>query len=601
VFAGGPPARLINVYGPTESTTFATWKEVTRDSLDRPTIPIGKPIFNTTVLLLDDALNPVPVGVVGEIFIGGDGLANGYLNRPELNDERFVDAPAHKISVSPLEGTPTRLYRTGDLAKYLPNGDIEYIGRKDTQVKIRGFRIELGEIESLIESHPQVSQSVVVAVRDARDHRMAAFYVPHSDTNIDAGDLKEYVRQKLPNYMVPAALIELPAFPINRNGKIDRRSLDTRALSHEVAFTHAPADATDELELKLTWIWKEVLGVSSVGIHDNFFDLGGHSLAAVKVFSEIEKGLGCRLQLATLFHAPTIAELAQVIRDGGWAAKWRSLVPIRSAGTKAPFFCVHAVGGNILEYNELAHYLSADQPFYGLQSLGLEGSSEPLTDISSMAAAYVDEIRTLQPKGPYHLGGRSFGGTVAYEMARQLREAGEEIAMLAIFDSYPRGWQKLCSPELTREHERTFLKLRAERHLRIWLELRTLDKIRYAATKIGYKSRKLKNLGWRIVQKLRPPADSVGSRIRRIEEINYGAHRSYVPNTYEGKVTFFCAKEEVCPEENLTGWRLLAKGGVDVIDVPGDHQTMIRDPHVAVLAEKLEDALAYRDAGKETE
>jgi amino acid adenylation domain-containing protein len=588
VLESGPPKRLLNVYGPTESTTFTTWKEISPFTLDGRNVPIGKPIANTKVFILDDAFSPVPVGVTGEIFIGGDGLASGYLKRPELTRERFVDVSGKKVLVAEEDTPAARLYRTGDLAKYLPNGDIEYIGRKDNQVKIRGFRIELGEIEAAINTHPAVFEAVVLAMRDDVDHRMVAFYVPTQGTKVDSNALREYVRDRLPNYMVPGSWLQLSEFPINGNGKIDRKELEKKATHDEHAVGVGPVAPTEELEVKLAWIWQKVLGLKSVGIHENFFDLGGHSLAAVRVFSEIENTLGCRLQLATLFQAPTISELSEVIRAGGWESTWQSLVPIRPNGTKPPFFCVHAVGGNILEYNELVGHLSADQPYYGLQSVGLDGRSSPLTDIRSMAAAYLSEIKSVQPNGPYYLGGRSFGGTVAYEMARQLKSEGEEVALLAIFDSYPKGWQKLYPVEVARSYSRRFLRLRLERHLRVWMRLGTIEKIRYASSKIGYKSKKFKNVLWRIVQKVRPPADTIGSMIRNIEEVNYTALRSYVPDVYEGKVTFFCADEEVCPEENLTGWQRLARGGVDVVNVPGDHQTMIKEPHVGVLAEKLE-------------
>ena len=437
VLSAGPPQRLLHVYGPTESTTFTTWKEIDAVAPDALSFPIGRPISNTTVLLLDNARNPVPVGVVGEVFIGGAGLANGYLNRSELNEERFISIPANSISVS--AGVPIRLYRTGDLAKYLPGGDIEYIGRTDHQVKIRGFRIELGEVESVIDSHPDVTEAVVLAVRDENDHRMVAFYSPQAGKQIGIDKLREYVRERLPNYMVPTSWVSLEKFVLNGNGKIDRKKLESLATAVQAERDETSNVVVDELDVKLKWIWKKVLGLHVISVKDNFFDLGGHSLAAVRVFSEIERVLGCRLPLATFFKAPTIEQLSALIRDGGWRSSWRSLVPIRTSGTKPPFFCIHAVGGNILEYNGLASHLSPDQPFYGLQSIGLDGLSTPLTDIKSMAAAYTSEIREVQQHGPYYIGGRSFGGTVAYEIARQLRSEGEEIAMLAIFDSYPKG------------------------------------------------------------------------------------------------------------------------------------------------------------------
>lgn len=586
VLAAGPPKRLLNVYGPTESTTFTTWKEIKSVSDDARNILVGRPLSNTSVYILDNTLNPVPAGVPGEVYIGGDGLALGYLKRPELNAERFFRMP----ETMSAKGLPDFLYRTGDLARFLRNGEIEYMGRKDHQVKIRGFRIELGEIESVIESHPAIAEAVVMAVREDGDHRLIAYYLAADEASVRVDELRGYAREKLPNYMVPGTWIEVADMALNANGKVDRRRLETLAIvSNEVPET--VDQARDELEVKLTRIWTAVLGARAIGVKDNFFDLGGHSLAAVKVFSEIEKTFGCRLPLATLFKAPTIEQLADVLRDGGWTSSWQSLVPVRPAGTRPPFFCVHAVGGNILEYNEFANQLSPDQPFYGLQSIGLDGRSEPLTDIRAMAAAYVREIRELQPHGPYYVGGRSFGGTAAYEIAQLLVAQGEEVALLAIFDSYPKGWLKLCSDEEAKAYKKHFLKLRIKSHLKAWTALSLSDKVSYVVTKLSYKSRKLKNLSWRILQRFRPSTESVASVIRDIEEINYLAVKSYVPETYDGKVTFFCADDEVGPEENLIGWRLLAKGGVDVVDVPGDHQTMIKGANAAALAQKLEESI----------
>ena len=311
----------------------------------------------------------------------------------------------------------------------------------------------------------------------------------------------------------------------------------------------------------------------------------------MRVFSEIERTLGSRLPLATLFKAPTIEQLSALIEGDDWRSSWESLVPMRTGGSKPPFFCIHAVGGNILEYNELAKNLDPDQPFYGLQSIGLDGRSAPLNDLGAMADAYIKEMREVQPEGPYYLGGRSFGGTVAYEMARRLRAEGHHVALLAIFDSYPKGWLKLFSEREARAYRRQFLKMRARRHLQLWFDLSLANKFRYGVTKLGYKSRKLRNVAWQISQKIRPASESVSDTIRNIEEINYLAIKRYLPEIYEGKITFFCADEEVCPEENLTGWRLLAAGGVDVVAVPGDHQTMIREPHVADLAGRLEEVI----------
>ncbi len=586
VLEHNPPERLLHVYGPTETTTFATWHHIRSVPPEAQTIPIGRPIANTAIYILDSNMNPVPVGVPGEIFIGGDGLANGYLNRPQLNEEKFVSVSAGKISDDNL-----RLYRTGDIARYLPDGNIEFIGRKDNQIKLRGFRIELGEIESALNSHPDIKDAIVLLAESNGEKKLVGYFV--SESALATGHLREFLKQKLPEFMIPALFIEVAQLSLNPNGKIDRRQLpDLTELTTDSGA--ATAVATDELELKLTWIWQKVLGLNSVSLQDNFFECGGHSLIAVRLFSEIEKTLGCQLPLATLFQSPTIEQLANLIRQGGWKSSWGSVVPMRPNGNKTPFFCVHAVGGNILEYHDLAKYLDADQPFYGLQALGLDGTTTPLTDIEEMAAAYLREVRQIQPSGPFYLGGRSFGGTVAYEMARQLSEQGQEVALLAIFDSYPKGWLKLCTESEARRFQKDFLNLRIKRHLENLKKLGPLEKANYLLTKANYKKRKYQNLLWQFTQKLGfGKAKSVNNTIREIEEINYLAIKNYIPKLYAGKITFFCATEEVCPEENLTGWQRLALGGVEVVEVPGDHQTMIKEPFVQELARALGENIGH--------
>jgi amino acid adenylation domain-containing protein len=596
VLDNGAPARLLHVYGPTETTTFATWHQIKTVAPNARTIPIGRPISNTIVYLLDSHLNPVPVGVPGEIYIGGDGLAQGYLNRPELEAEKFVCVPAGKLQVSNSvsangENQCVRLYRTGDTACRLLDGNIEFIGRKDHQIKLRGFRIELGEIESALNSHQAVKDGVIALKETGGEKKLTAYYVPAENFAPTTADLRDFLKQRLPDYMIPAVFFEVKEFSLNPNGKIDRSKLPPlEEIPVETDNTNAP---NDELELKLSLIWKKVLGLSSIGVSDNFFECGGHSLIAVRLFSEIEKTLGCRLPLAALFGAPTIKLLAESIRGEGWESSWGALVPMKPNGRKPPFFCVHAVGGNVIEYKALVENLDSDQPFYGLQAIGLDGKTAPLTEIEEMAAAYIKEIRQIQPEGPFYLGGRSFGGTVAYEMARQLAEQGEEIALLAIFDSYPKGWLKICSEEEAREYKKRFLHIRIRRHLENWKRLGITEKAAYFLEKASFKRRKYKNLLWQTMRRIGFGNEkSVSGTIRDIEEINYMTIKKYVPKIYPGKLTFFCAVEEVCPEENITGWQRLAQGGVETIEVPGDHQTMIKEPNVRGLAEALEKSIA---------
>jgi len=380
--------RLINGYGPTENTTFTCCYSIDDPDSLTGSVPIGRPISNTSVYILDGCMNPVPVGVRGELYIGGDGVARGYLDRPALNAERFVPDPFSQVSGASL-------YRTGDLVRYRANGEIEFIGRMDTQVKVRGFRIELGEIESALAEHPTVREAVVVARKDNGDKHLAAYLVPAAGVTLSIEDLREFLRGKLPDHMVPSVFVVLESLPLSPTGKVDRGALPP-SNGARPATTKRFAPPADELELKLTKIWERVLGIRSISVNDNFFELGGHSLLAVRLFAQIEKSFGRNLPLATLFQAPTVKQLARVLREEGWPAPWSSLVMIQGGSNRTPFFCVHAAGGNVLEYHDLARLLGPDQTVYGLQAKGLDGREEPHTNIKEMAVHYLKEMREVQ-------------------------------------------------------------------------------------------------------------------------------------------------------------------------------------------------------------
>ncbi|MFN7949393.1 MAG: amino acid adenylation domain-containing protein [Blastocatellia bacterium] len=625
VLQHGPPQRLLHVYGPTESTTFASWHLIREVPPDAVTIPIGRPIANTQMYVLDRYRQPVPPGVCGELFIGGDGLARGYLNQPELTAQKFIlwksevgsrkseaekqmaddgwqmtgDAetaaslPAvYRLPTTDyrLPSSDSRLYRTGDLVRYLPDGSIEFIGRTDHQVKLRGFRVECGEIEAALLLHPAIQECVVIVRQDeGRGKWLAAYFVALPESAPAISELRNHLAQRLPDYMIPTAFVPMTALPLNLNGKVDRGRLPA-----PVETRHATTDAEpkDELELKLKWIWEKVLGLPFIGVNDNFFELGGHSLVAVRLFTEISRTFDRKLPLATLFQAPTIARLAAMMRQQGWQPSWSSLVPLRAGGRKPPFFCVHAVGGNVLEYHDLARHLPPDQPFYGLQSVGLDGKQPPLRTIEEMAAHYLAEVRELQPQGPYYLGGRSFGGSVAFEMARQLQAQGERVAVLAMLDTYPLNWLRLFSRNEARQLKRRFQRQSLRAHLSNLRSLPLRDGIGYVLGKARYKKRKYTHWLWRAGQSWRSAAESsLAATLRDIEEYNYLASKNYLPQVYPGRVTFFCAEQEVSAAENITGWQKLAAGGVEVITVPGDHQTMIKEPDVQHLAQRLQACL----------
>ncbi|WP_310422568.1 amino acid adenylation domain-containing protein [Chamaesiphon sp. VAR_48_metabat_135_sub] len=573
-------AELWDLYGPTETTVWSTGSKINglRRSADFQGALelIGRPIANTQAYILDRYLQPVPIGIRGELHIGGDCLAKGYLHRPELTAEKFI--------ANPFSDAPNaRLYKTGDLARYLPDGNIEYIGRIDNQIKIRGFRIELGEIEGLLVKHPGVKEVTVVVREDIPDdRRLVAYIVANSlserlrqpDRSPTISDLREFLASKLPHYMVPTAFVFLDLLPLTPNGKIDRRALPipiyTRQLEGEFVASQ------DEVELQLTKIWKQVLGIEQIGIEDNFFELGGHSLLAVRAISAVEKIWHQKLPLATFLAAPTIREFANVIRQERGSTAWSSLVSIESRGSRPPLFCIHPVGGNVLEYYPLSTYLGLEQPMYGLQSPGLDGVAAPLTRIEEMADLYIQEIQRLQPQGPYLLLGYSFGGLVAFEIARKLDLQGQKIGLLALLDN-----EAPNLPEI-----RPSLLKSVEIHVRNLQRLTISEKFKYVKDRfmfrIIYKNSEEKFLLDNWVEPLPP-------EYLQVLEANFQAGRDYTGKFYPGKVTLFRSYVQSVNKALLPdlGWGHLVGGGVEVCDLPGNHNNLLKEPYIKILALKL--------------
>jgi thioesterase domain-containing protein len=416
-------AEVTNLYGPTETTVWSTAAR-----LDGDGEPIGRPLANTAVYVLNRELNPVAVGVAGELYIAGAGLARGYLGRPGLTAERFVASPF----------TPgARMYRTGDLARWRRSGDLEYLGRTDHQVKVRGFRIELGEIEAVLMSHPQVTRSAVVARDDAPGGtRLVAYVVmdAQSDTATpDSAGLRQFVAEKLPGYMVPSAVMVLDALPLNPNGKLDRRALPAPDFAAALS-GRGPSTPHEEI---ICGLFAQVLGLETVGVDDNFFDLGGHSLLAAQLISLVNRELRTELTLRNLFEAPMVAALAGQVEKAGDSDSLAVLLPLRQGGALPPLFCVHPAAGISWVYSGLLKHLEKDRPVYGLQARGLTGSSPAASSVSEMAEDYVAQIRAVQSAGPYHLLGWSFGAVAAQAMAARLQAEGHEVAMLALLDGYP--------------------------------------------------------------------------------------------------------------------------------------------------------------------
>ncbi|HKN83795.1 MAG TPA: alpha/beta fold hydrolase, partial [Pyrinomonadaceae bacterium] len=571
-----------NLYGPTESSIWTTVYKVERG--EGP-ISIGRPVANSQVYLLDKNLQPVPLGVPGELHIGSVGMARGYLNRPELTAEKFIPNP---FSSDP----EARLYKSGDLARYRADGRLECLGRMDDQVKVRGFRIELGEIESVLRQHPVVRTCVVIAREDTPgDRRLVGYVVPNEEGKVDAKELRAFLQQQLPDYMLLSAVVELKELPLTPTMKVNRRALplplyDAQAHQGYVA----PRSPVEE---KLAAIWAEVLKVERVSANDNFFDLGGHSLLAVRLFAKIADAFGKQLPLATLFQAPTIEQLAKILSEKEWSAPWSSLVAIEPHGSKRPLFCVHAAGGNVVELHDLARHLSEDRPVYAFQSLGLDGRQEPLTDIRDMAAHYINEIRLVQPHGPYNLCGRSFGGTVAFEMACQLQDAGEKVGLLAVLDTSPLGYFKLRSNISTRAYRRRRFLKKMKGHVDNLGRLSLGGKWNYLLGKLQYAPDKTKFQIWRRIVRLFDMLDHpLPAKLKIIQQINFLAAYNYTPRVYHGRVSLFMATGDLnAVNDSQEGWNTLAPLGVEVHEIPGDHINIIKEPHVRTLAKKLGECL----------
>jgi amino acid adenylation domain-containing protein len=592
-----PEVEVISLGGATEATVWSNYYPIGKVEAHWKSIPYGKPIQNAQYHILDSYLNSCPIGITGDLYIGGVCLASGYLNQPELTAQKFIPNPFSKDPES-------RLYKTGDLARYFSDGNIEFLGRIDHQVKIRGFRIELGEIESVLAQHQGVEETVVIAREDEpRCKRLVAYIVlnqEYAPKNIN--ELRQFLQKKLPEYMIPSAFVSINCIPLTANGKVNRSALpipDQTRPNLEKVFT-APSNA---IETQLTEIWQRVLGINSIGITDNFFELGGHSLLAVKLFTQIEQKLGQKLPLAILFHSPTIEELAKILQSEVVASSWQPLVPIapvKDSGICPPLFCISGIHGNVLLYDKLAKYLGESQPFYGLQPRGIDGMQSPLTSIEAMATYYIQAMRTVQPEGPYFLGGFSLGSKVVWEMAQQLYQQGERVALLALFDG------KIKSTNIVRLPFRKRIFLHFQRLREIGFPYIALKFPSWQDWLIGRHQHWTKRIARRFYNRLQLPLP-VYLRQSAIEEslekAGVEAIRNYVIQAYPGKVTLFRADIQESdqgvgfePLDLDSGWGPLASGGLDIQTVSGDHMSMFREPQVQILAQKLQSCLDQAQA-----
>lgn len=559
--------QVFNLYGPSEATTYSTFTLAKKETSSSPSI--GRPIANTQVYILDLHLQPVPIGVAGELHIGGIGLARGYLKRPELTAEKFIPNPFS-------DELRARLYKTGDLARYLADGNIEFLGRIDQQVKIRGFRIELGEVEAVLVQHPAVQTAVVIDREDMPgEKRLVAYLVTDQLPAPRISELHSFLKEKLPDYMVPSAFVLLETLPLTPNGKVDRRALpvpDSSRPDLERAFV-LPRNT---VELQLTKVWEEVLGIQPIGVRDNFFTLGGHSLLAVRLLAQIEKVFGEHLPLTTLFQAPTVEQLASFFYQEKRSVPWSLIQVTPPNGFRPPLYWCG------LGFEELAKRLGTGQPLYGLLN-GFYEIQEPTTHIKTWATHYVREIRAVQPEGPYFIGGFCWAGFMAFEIAQQLQAQGKKVALLALVErDGPAPLGRLYQSTVGRFliHQRNLKQLNPAEQLTYVLE----------------RAQRVRT--WMISRFIRRPAleelaSTYDSKVNALRKAQLAVQNYSSQQAYLGRVTLFFSARGKHPSFLFPkcGWGKLVTGELEIYIVPGDHLDLVQGPYVQVLAEKLRTCL----------
>lgn len=588
---------FFNLYGPTEATVDAT---IARVSTAAAAPHIGRPISNTRVYVLDNAHRRVPPGVAGELFIGGAGLARGYRNNPALTASRFIP---DSFGAEP----GARLYRTGDFGRFRHDGQLEFLGRVDAQLKIRGYRVEPVEIEDALRRHPGISYAAVVLRNgDESGGRLVAYLVAARGGLPGFDELRRHLSQELPAHMIPNSFVAIEQLPLNRHGKIDRAALP--AAGHESeALGARHVEPRNEVEERLAGLWRQTLSRRHISVTDNFFDIGGHSLLALSLMTKVEQEFGARLSIAQLFRHPTIEQLAAALRERSFALSWETLVTMRDGGSGgggddggggAPsLFLIPGAGGNVVCYQPLAQLLDNTHQVFGLQAVGLDGHRPPLESIAEIAAHNVAAIRQVNVAGPFYLVGHSFGGKVALEMSQQLRRLGLDVALLAILDtpapvfarsSFREDWDDARWLAAIIEEIETFLDVR----LGItYDELARLD----AESQITF-----------IVERVatsRGEFDGINrDHLRgylRVYQTSFRLDYQPTEQTHPVPIVLFKAgeshPEDTSPTGQLAellrepawGWDRFSDGRMEVVNVTGNHLSMLLEPHVSAIAERL--------------
>lgn len=574
-----PAAKVISLGGATEATVWSNYFPVGEVGENWRSIPYGKPITNNFFYILNDQRQPVPMGVAGELFIGGVGVARGYAGDPDKTAASFLTDPFHTAPGA-------KMYRTGDLGRMLPDMNMEFIGRKDNQVKIRGFRVELGEIEHILHQGGQLESAVVLAKGDKDSKKELIGYVVPKGA-FDKNGIISYLKARLPDYMVPELWVEMQSLPLNINGKIDRKALLDIDIRRQATLSNTESLTAEEAVM--TDIWQQVFGMERIGINDNFFELGGHSLMALQIMSRFENKTGTKLPPAILFKNPTIASLLKSIEKENATTNWRSLISIKPSGSKMPLYIIHGEGLYTFSFKELAKYVDEEQPLFGLQPWDLKEVSIAAETMIDIAGHYVGEILEHNPNGPYAIAGYSLGGYVAIEMERQLTALGKEVKMLGIFDTDAENsiFAKSWKVNLPKKIMRQFPKF-------IWI---IQSFIKSPSTTFNYQYgwfiKKINKLGQRLGILKQPGVDGIYNQIRVISQKHHKAFEAYDILPFNNFIYLFKAKSRInfVGDAKYFGWGKYARKGVKVFNVPGDHVTMLQPPNVSEFGKILQDAL----------
>jgi amino acid adenylation domain-containing protein len=597
-------ARIINLYGATETTLVKCFHDVS-SGVAPGVQPVGKPMPDTQAIILDPAGLLCGVGEPGEIWMRTPFRTLGYLNRPEEQKKAFIPNPFR-------QDARDLIYRTGDLARYRPDGSIDLQGRQDAQVKIKGVRVEPEEVEAILARHPQVHSSVVFGCAKGDETILTAYVVPRGTDSLTAEELRQLAATHLPTAMVPSRFVFLSSLPLSASGKIDRQ-----ALSRIPAAEPTPAPSfvapRDEMEAQIARSWEQLLKKEPIGIRDDFFSLGGHSLMAVRLLHQVEQNFGANLPLTSLFTNATVESLAQEVRRQGGRAKWPSLVALQPSGWRPPLFCTHPFCGDVAGYRIWVDYLGEDQPFYGLRARGLDGVQEPLTSIPEMAAEYITCIRAVQPSGPYYLAGYGAGSITAFEMARQLTRQMEEVALLVIMN-YPApgtGFHEIHPgprflvdfasnlPYWTADFfDLRYAKLLYRLELAVVKSLdrfngRSLVTVRAVEERLSRAARKAMDEHDIALLDNKGVPDEHYLRQVKVVLANRAAAASYAPGPYPGRVTLLKTHRQplLCSFQQDLCWGQLAQGGVEIHMISGSTRTLLKQPHARTLGLSLREVL----------